>query len=254
MKFFYENLSFRYEPFPIGLARPLMDESLYQELLDAYPDIDLLESYDLYGKPGNKYSLTERINPRDYYRFIKSTPVWREFHRWITSTEFIYETLTALKELHGIDLGYKAITRTQRLRRRLKDLKHGRLCPSKTPLRARFEFSALPANGGMVVPHTDAPRKVVTFVVSMVREDEWNRDYGGGTDINRPRDPRLNFNYVNHLADFEDMDVIDTFDYTANQAVVFIKTFNSWHSVRPMTGPDNGPFRRSITINIEKRY
>jgi hypothetical protein len=32
------------------------------------------------------------------------------------------------------------------------------------------------------------------------------------------------------------MDVIDTFEFTPNQAVMFVKTFNSWHSVRPMTG------------------
>ena len=34
-------------------------------------------------------------------------------------------------------------------------------------LEARFEFSALPADGGNIVPHTDAPTKIVTMVVSM---------------------------------------------------------------------------------------
>jgi len=33
MKFIYENLNFRSAPLPFGLAKPLMDESLYQELL-----------------------------------------------------------------------------------------------------------------------------------------------------------------------------------------------------------------------------
>jgi hypothetical protein len=33
--------------------------------------------------------------------------------------------------------------------------------------------------------------------------------------------------------------------------VVFAKTFNSWHCVRPMTGPDAQVWRRSLTINIE---
>jgi hypothetical protein len=33
--------------------------------------------------------------------------------------------------------------------------------------------------------------------------------------------------------------------------VMFIKTFNSWHSVRPMTGKGSEAMRRTLTINIE---
>ena len=40
MYFSYEHLNFRYEPFPIGLAKPVMDESVYQELVDNYPAIE----------------------------------------------------------------------------------------------------------------------------------------------------------------------------------------------------------------------
>ena len=42
-----------------------------------------------------------------------------------------------------------------------------------------------------------------------------------------------------------------TYPFLANQAVVFTKTFNSWHAVRPMTGADSQAMRRSLTINIE---
>ena len=34
-----EHLKFRYEPFHIGLANPLMDQSTYQELVASYPAI-----------------------------------------------------------------------------------------------------------------------------------------------------------------------------------------------------------------------
>jgi hypothetical protein len=53
------------------------------------------------------------------------------------------------------------------------------------------------------------------------------------------------------LAGFEDMEVLHTYDFTANQAVIFVKTFNSWHSVRPMTGVGSDQLRRTLTITIE---
>jgi hypothetical protein len=46
---------------------------------------------------------------------------------------------------------------------------------------------------------------------------------------------RLAFNR-NAQAAFDEMEVLDTFEFTPNQVVVFVKTFNSSHSVRPMTG------------------
>jgi hypothetical protein len=253
MYFSYDHLQLRYEPFPIGIARPLMDDALYGELLDSYPDIVLFESHAEYGKAGKKYALTEKLNPKKYYQFIKSTPIWRDFHDWVTRGNFIRNTVMALKE-RDVDLGYEFPDRFEYLKRRMKDIRNGRFCSSQPPLSARFEFSALPANGGQVVPHTDATRKLITLVVSMVRENDWNSAYGGGTDANRPKNPRLNYNYGNSHAEFEDMEVIDTFEFMPNQAVLFVKTFNSWHSVRPMTGTNSDALRKTLTINIMKKY
>ncbi len=85
----------------------------------------------------------------------------------------------------------------------------------------------------------------------VVRPGEWNRAYGGGTDVNRPKDPKLTFNLLNRRAEFDEMEVLHTFDFEPNQAILFIKTFNSWHSVRPMTGNGSDLMRRTLTINIE---
>jgi hypothetical protein len=62
------------------------------------------------------------------------------------------------------------------------------------------------------------------------------------------------FNRLNKQAGFEDMDVIDTYSFTPNQIVMFVRTFNSWHSVRPMTGKGSDAMRRTLTINIEERH
>ncbi len=49
------------------------------------------------------------------------------------------------------------------------------------------------------------------------------------------------------------MELIDSFEFQPNQAVIFVKTFNSWHSVRPMTASDPSLMRRTLVINIETR-
>ena len=38
MYFSYDNLKFRYEPFPIGLAKPLMEESAYEEFVENFKE------------------------------------------------------------------------------------------------------------------------------------------------------------------------------------------------------------------------
>ena len=112
----------------------------------------------------------------------------------------------------------------------------------------------LPVDGGHVLPHTDSPGKIVTLIVSILEDDEWDPAFGGGTDLNRHKDPERSFNRLNRQGRFEDMEVIDTFDFQPNQAVMFVRTFNSWHSVRPMTGTGSSAMRRTLTINIEERH
>ena len=117
-------------------------------------------------------------------------------------------------------------------------------------LEARFDFSALPADGGNLPPHTDAPTKIVTMIVSILEDGEWDEAIGGGTDVNWPKDDTATFNQMNRVAGFDEMEVLDTYPSTPNQCVEFVKTFNSWHSVAPMTGPP-GKLQRTLTINIE---
>ncbi len=246
--FSYDHLELRYDPFPIGLAKPLVDADRYAEMLASYPDQDL---FAYLAKVGHKYSLSEKSNPKAYHDFVQSRPVWRDLHAMIKSDAFIKEVVDALAARH-VDLGYKKLpTPAKRTRKFVRNLLRGRLDAGRAPLSARFEFSMLPADGGYVIPHTDSPGKVITMVVSMVGEGEWDPAIGGGTDLNRPKDPALTYNELNRQARFDEMEVIDTFEFTPNQGVIFVKTFNSWHSVRPMTGKDSKLMRKTLTINIE---
>jgi hypothetical protein len=111
----------------------------------------------------------------------------------------------------------------------------------------------LPADSGIVVPHTDAPRKFITLVFTMVDDGEWNEAWGGGTDILRSKDPSKSYNYQNKPLDYGDCDILRTVEFQPNQAMLFVKTFNSLHGVQRMTGPE-GKLRRTLTINIERDY
>jgi hypothetical protein len=242
-----KSLEMRYRPFPVGAIRPAMDETTYAECLEAYPDPELFEYI---ADVGHKYSLSEKYAARNYHAIINEVGIWREFHRWIKSPEFLEQIFGALNE-RAIDLGYQSPKALKRLGRTIRNWRRGRgqRLPRYT---ARFEFSMLPAARGFVRPHTDNPEKIVTLVISMLEPHEWNPDYGGGTDILRPLDEKLDFERLNdRRPGFEEFETVHTYDFVPNQAVVFAKTYNSWHAVQPMKSSDEKARRRSVTINIE---
>lgn len=251
MYFSYDNLEFRRQPYQIGYAKPVLEEADYKELTDNYPPLELFKYIP---EIGRKYSLSEAYHGHKYREFIQSNPVWRNFHRWLKSDDFIHGVVDALKKRH-LELDFKPPhSPAKRAWKRTKDVVRGRFSRAAGGLNARFEFSMLPADGGSVTPHTDAPGKIITLIISMVREDEWNPAFGGGTDLNRPKDERLMFsNRTNRQLGFEEVEVLDTFPFMPNQAVVFVKTANSWHSVRPMVGAGSTAMRKTLTINIEAR-
>jgi hypothetical protein len=248
MYFNYDHLKFRYDPYPIGLAKPLMEEELYRQFLSCWPDTGL---FKFMPKFGSKYSLSQKFNARQYRSFIKSVPLWKDFHAWIKSDSFVRELMETLRQ-HHIDLGYEVYPGfLRRITKNTRNILRGRFASNLPRLTARFEFQMMPADGGHILPHTDTPRKIVTMVVSMLQDGEWDPGFGGGTDVNRPKDMHINFNRLNRQARFEDMEVLDSFEFTPNQAVIFIKTFNSWHSVRPMLGAGSAAMRKTLIINIE---
>ena len=47
--------------------------------------------------------------------------------------------------------------------------------------------------------------------------------------------------------------MLRTVPFLPNQAMLFIKTFNSLHGVQPMKGPETR-LRRTLTLNIEEAH
>lgn len=252
MFFSLDNLKFDYKPYPIGLATPVMEPATYREFVAAFPPMDLFVGYADMGTPGVKFTLSEKENPDNYNSFVRGHSLWREFHRWVKSDDFIFFVLRTLRDRH-VDVGYdKYRERQPYLKRTLRELRQGRLNFSMPGLTTRFEFSALPADGGFLPPHTDAPSKIITLVFSMADEEEnWDPAWGGELDVNLPKDDRWAYNYHNRLADFAEMEVARSFAYRPNQCVVFVKTHDSWHSIRPMQGHGVPALRKTLTIVIE---
>lgn len=250
MFFDLKTLRFHYRPYPIGLADPIMEPDVYDRFVAAFPPMDLFVGYEDMGKPGVKFTLSEKENPRQYEKFIASSPIWQDFHRWVKSDDFIFGVLRTLRDRH-VDLGLEKFEKRQSyLRRTMREVRQGRFNLGTGGLTTRFEFSALPAAGGFLPPHTDAPSKIATIVISM-SDGTWDPVWGGGLDVNEPLGDEWVFNYHNRIADFSDMSVVRTFEYQPNRAVLFVKTYNSWHSIRPMTGPDAAMLRRTLTVVIE---
>jgi hypothetical protein len=240
--FRFDDFTMQYEPYPLAIVNRALPQSIYDELMAQWPDTAL---FGYRADLGHKYSLSDLNNPQAYARFVRGNSTWRRFDEHIRAPEFARGVIDWLAAQH-VDLGLRL--HFNPLKDAIKRL-IGRKVPRGDRLRTRFEFSMLPADGGHILPHTDAPGKIVTLVQSVQAPDSWSPSWGGGTDVLRPRDVRRNFNYVNRYMGFEDVEVIRTTPFVPNQCVVFVKTFNSLHSVRPMTGPK--AMRRTLTINIE---
>jgi hypothetical protein len=253
--FAFDNASFIYDPYPIGISTNVLPEDYYSRLIEEWPPTDLFMFKEELGK---KYSLSQVNNPDGYHEFIKASPSWQQFYRYIKSPEFVYEVIE-LFHCHNINLGLPRIrvdhihhlsNWKEHLKETLRRLK--RFGTQGTTLSARFEFSMLPANKGCIKPHTDAPQKIITLVLSIVRAVEWDPAFDGGTVVLRPTDISQNYNYINKQLEFHEVETVTSFPFQPNQCVLFVKTFNSLHAVHPMTGENSDAMRKTITINIER--
>lgn len=244
----FESLDLRYIPFPIGVSHNVMDPSLYQDLVKHWPEQKLFQYKE---SLGHKYSLSELNNAENYHAFINSSPVYKKLYDWVKSDDFIYGMVDHLAS-RNVDLGYRKVSTAAKMKSALRDIRYNKRWPRyQSDLSARFEFSMLPVDGGSIRPHTDAPQKIITVVLSIIDEAEWSKDFGGGTQIVWPKDESKTFNARNAYLDFDKVDVLDEYTFDPNQALLFVKTFNSWHSVLPMESKGQLKMRKTLTVNIE---
>lgn len=246
----FNECEFRYSPYPLAVIRPALEPSFYDELVRSFPSEELFGKVPKYDY---KLSLSEKFNREAYMKFVESTPPWRRLHSWIKTESFIRSVVEFLASRNvDLDLDDYFMPRGKRLRTALGKIARGEIPTGPGRLRTRFEFSVLRADGGEVAPHTDTPRKIITLVMSMIAPGEWPLEFGGGLEIDRATDPAYAFNWANRMVPWDKMEAVETVPFVPNQCMIFVKTFNSLHSVRPMTQHGSKALRKTITIVIEK--
>lgn len=245
----FGHVTFRYDPFPIGVATELFEEGLYRELVASYPP-DALFVHDPH--IGGRYTLTPYQNGAEFQAHLRRAPAWGALARWVASADFLTAAIDMLLT-HAVDLGVprRDPPLTDRLSCFARGVRRGRLTDWRTRPLVTVAFAMLPAQGGALLPHTDDPKKLVNFALPMVAPDTWDARHGGHTDINRPKDVRHWFNRANRRLSFDEVDVIESIPYRPNQALIVVRGDNSWHSVPPMTAADPVLKRRSVNINIQ---
>jgi hypothetical protein len=252
-EFNFQNFVFDYEPYPIGVSRGFVEPDFYRRMVESFPPIELFADFPD-GK-SHKKALAELYRPDVYHKFLRETPVYLDFYKYIKSPKFIHDVLGCF-ENNNIRLGLEKSKITSSTLPLLGPIFHKlekvkRRLRRKKGLSARFEFSALPSNGGSIRPHTDAPQKLITLVLSILKEGDWNPAWKGGTEVLRPKDSRKSYNYLNAYLDFDECETLRTMEYVPNQCILFLKTFNSLHCVAPIQGSGEVVYRKTLTINIE---
>jgi hypothetical protein len=250
-----ELMNFRpaieFVPFPIGVASNVFESSLYDELAANFPPIDMFEVVER--KKDTQYKLNHKNRPVEYADYIRSTPIWREFDETMRSHEFGKLVLDVLEDAGiGFTKNFDLPPLSQALRSAAADiLKRKRFPRYPEQLRTRFSFAIYPGCGGYIRPHTDATNTLTTLVVSMNRKDEtWNSEWGGDLELCRPIDQLHRFNWKNSFIDFTEVEPIRNIPYLPNQAIFFVKTYDSWHCVRPMTAPPEANAWRKIILLV----
>jgi hypothetical protein len=250
-----ELMNFRptieFVPFPIGVASDVFESSLYDELTSNFPPINMFEVVNR--KKDTQYKLNHKNRPREFADYIRRTPIWREFDETMRSQEF---GKLILDVLEGEGIGFEKSFEVPQLRKALRSaaadiLKHRRFPRYPEQLRTRFSFAVYPGHGGYIRPHTDATNTLTTLVVSMNQmNDPWNPEWGGELELCRPINPIHRFNWKNSVLDFSDMEPIQKIPYLPNQATFFVKTYDSWHCVRPMAAPPEAEAWRKIILLV----
>ncbi len=203
------------EPYPVVVFDNVLNATTYKRLLDAFPEkLNDARVYDDSAKY-NKQSLSDRHQKEAFREILAGSQDWKEFYSYLR------------KNFAGLCVDAVEI-----------DLEP---YPS---VRTLMEFSSLPAQGGGLLPHPDALKKVST--ATMFFEPDWLPKWGGAFEVLRHKeDPYGNFD--GRRADWDECETVTKVDVVPNRMVFFMRTPYSLHGVRPMDAPRP---RRSITINL----
>ncbi len=252
------NFKFEYDPYPHGIARNIFDNQTYKDLVKNFPHISNLKmqkgkyEYKIENK-FNKFALSSKNDPELFFDLIKDNEVYARLIHYFLSYDF---KMNLLNILLSNNISFGIIPKKNSWRKSLRSLllnfiPYNFLKPIQD-IDISIEFSAIPINGGYLKPHTDGPHKLASIVIPIV-DDYWQDSFNGGTNLLKPKDSRKIYNLLNSTYEFEECNIVKIIQFNSNQLLIFLKTYNSFHSVGPLKGKEEDIYRKSITLNIEKK-
>jgi hypothetical protein len=221
-----------------------LPDDFYQRLRETFPDESTYESDD-----SKKKGFRSSIESDPFDDFCNANSAWRKLIDFFSSAEFTEDTrktlAPALLNARGIAEHRPWLDCTKRA------------VPNnpfrylfQEPTRTTFQISLLPRDG-VVVPHTDAPRKLVSLLLYF-RDPDWEDSYGGATEFYTPLDPDAARGWApTDRIPFEQFKVIGTAGFKRNRLSGFVRSDASFHGVPPITCPPEMA-RRALLINIKR--
>lgn len=196
------------EPFRVRYFDDAMDEALWLRLAEAFPHGEALHSLNAVGLKNNLCDRDE-----GFAAYVDRRPVWREFHGWLRAA---FPQICA--DVFGLKPGGKRTV--------------------------RFEFSALPGDGGEVKPHPDTSKKLATAV--MYFDSEWDQAWGGAFEALRHK-TEPDADWTDRRPAWDDVETVLAVPIAPRRIGFMLRRNNSLHGVRPISAPVP---RRTITVNL----
>ena len=232
------------DPFCFFHVDDYLPADLYQRLLESYPD-ESNYRFNTEGKMGFRSS----EDPEAISRYCDAHPEWRQLVDFFGSDPF-------LADLRATFAGPLVQTRGWAGHRRWLDCTN-RPTPEnplryllQEPVRTTFQFSMLPRDAA-VVPHSDAPRKLVSLLLYF-RDRDWQDAWGGGTEFYVPLDPERARGWgPTDRVPFEEFKTIGSTPFVGNRLAGFVRSACSYHGVPPLGCPP-GRTRKALLINVKR--
>ena len=234
----------RTKPFCFFHIDNYLPDALYESLRESFPDESTYDS-DGSGKLGFRSS----DEPDDFERFCAQNPDWQRLLDFFRSDEFVLDA--------GRTMAPSLIAaRDWKARRRWHNYSEGEIPASRLsylleePVRTTFQISQLP-NGAEVIPHTDAPRKLISLMLYF-RDEDWEEASGGATVFFEPRDAERARQWSpTERIPFSELNEIGSCGFARNRLAGFVRSENSFHGVHPIVSPA-GQTRRALLVNIKR--
>ena len=245
------------KPFCIFEKKNFLEESLYNQLRDAFPSEDLFPGIHSNGK---KIFLNNRH--LEFYKFIKKN-IWGDFYDYFNKKEACLRLINLIRdELNNIENRKKKkdffFIKNYQNNLYQKIIKKILQSFNTNSIRLGFEFSVIKKNC-FIPPHCDTENKLLSLMVYFPPKEEDNlfENYKNiGTNFYKISSAvSKNFDvweseYLDHKSSksfFENYELFYQSKFEKNKLTGFIKNDKSWHDVKEF---NDNLIRKSLNINL----